>query len=64
VLGKHVSTNDFNVVGSYLLVYSLFWYTSFFGGVNSFRPDHFQLINGFSNRFYGWGGEDDDLLYR
>lgn len=44
--------------------YHVFWYKNFFGGVNSFRPDHFKLINGFSNKFYGWGGEDDDLLYR
>jgi len=39
-------------------------YQTFFGGVNSFRAEHFELINGFSNKFYGWGGEDDDLLHR
>ena len=33
----------------------------YFGGVVGF-PRH--LFPGFSNKFYGWGGEDDSLLYR
>ena len=28
------------------------------------RTDLFKQINGFSNLFYGWGGEDDDLFNR
>jgi len=39
-------------------------YDDFFGGVTSFRGDHFEKVNGFSNSFFGWGGEDDDLLKR
>jgi len=35
-----------------------------FGGATSFRPDVFELVNGYSNEFYGWGGEDDDMLRR
>ncbi len=27
-------------------------------------PAHFRAANGFSNAFYGWGGEDDDFLRR
>ena len=23
-----------------------------------------EKINGFSNEFYGWGGEDDDIFHR
>lgn len=26
--------------------------------------EHFLLVNGFSNMFWGWGGEDDDMSMR
>lgn len=26
--------------------------------------DHFVKVNGFSNLFWGWGGEDDDMSSR
>ena len=39
-------------------------YKSYFGGVTALSADQFQAINGFSNSFYGWGGEDDDLFHR
>ena len=39
-------------------------YNNIFGGAGSFSKEHFQLINGFSNQFWGWGGEDDDLYKR
>ena len=37
---------------------------NYFGGVNLFSRDCFNQINGFSNQFYGWGGEDNELLKR
>ena len=39
-------------------------YATIFGGAEAFRKEHFEEINGFSNRFWGWGGEDDDLFLR
>eukprot|EP00112_Aurelia_sp_Birch-Aquarium-sp1_P018257 Seg4333.1 transcript_id=Seg4333.1/GoldUCD/mRNA.D3Y31 product="Beta-1 4-galactosyltransferase 1" protein_id=Seg4333.1/GoldUCD/D3Y31 len=35
-----------------------------FGGVEMFSKDDFQKINGFSNLFWKWGGEDDNLYQR
>ncbi|XP_025203592.1 beta-1,4-galactosyltransferase 4-like [Melanaphis sacchari] len=39
-------------------------YSDYFGGVTSMNRTHFKLINGFSNIFWGWGAEDDDLFNR
>ena len=36
----------------------------YFGGVTMFNKEDFHLINGFSNEYWGWGFEDDDLLIR
>ena len=34
------------------------------GGVLSIRPKIFRQLNGFSNRYFNWGGEDDDMGLR
>ncbi|VDO20988.1 unnamed protein product [Haemonchus placei] len=39
-------------------------YTAIFGGISAMTVEHLQSINGFSNRYWGWGGEDDDLADR
>ena len=36
----------------------------FAGGAVLMQLGHFAAINGFSNKYYGWGGEDADLYYR
>ena len=36
----------------------------YFGGVNCITKKHFKQINGFSNNFWGWGGEDGDFRRR
>ncbi|CAB0002304.1 unnamed protein product [Nesidiocoris tenuis] len=34
------------------------------GGVFAVRTEHFLRLNGYSNLYWGWGGEDDDMGYR
>ena len=39
-------------------------YRGIIGGVAAMRREQFYKINGYSNKFFGWGGEDDDLYGR
>ncbi|XGW05304.1 hypothetical protein V3C99_016014 [Haemonchus contortus] len=43
--------------------YKLF-YEKIFGGSSALTKDQFDKTNGFSNRYWGWGGEDDDMYNR
>jgi len=39
-------------------------FDTYFGGVTLFPMNDFKRINGYSNKYWGWGYEDDDLLLR
>jgi len=39
-------------------------YYGLFGGAISLTPAEFIRFNGYSNEFFGWGGEDDDMFQR
>lgn len=39
-------------------------FDEFFSSVILFPIEYFEKINGYSNTYWGWGFEDDDLFYR
>ncbi|KAJ8026134.1 Beta-1,4-galactosyltransferase 7 [Holothuria leucospilota] len=39
-------------------------YEKFVGGILLMQSQHFELVNGLSNTFWGWGREDDELYMR
>jgi hypothetical protein len=39
-------------------------YDQYFGGVVLFNKDHVEKTNGYSNDYWDWGQEDDDLFWR
>lgn len=39
-------------------------FDQYFGGVTMFTVKDFETINGYSNKYWSWGFEDDDLLLR
>ncbi|RNA07881.1 beta-1-4-N-acetylgalactosaminyltransferase bre-4-like [Brachionus plicatilis] len=41
-----------------------YWKDKYFGGINAFSYEQFTAFNGFSNLFFDWGCEDDDLRER
>lgn len=52
-LATHLQENDYETT-----------FFDYFGGVTLFNKEDFASINGYSNEYWGWGFEDDDLLIR
>ena len=52
-------------LGSYTSEYDYeLQFADYFGGVTLFTREQYELVNGRSNNYWGWGYEDDDLLFR
>ncbi|XP_052227017.1 beta-1,4-galactosyltransferase 7-like isoform X2 [Dreissena polymorpha] len=45
-------------------LHPLYHYPTFIGGILLITKEHFSLVNGLSNRYYGWGREDDEFYVR
>lgn len=39
-------------------------YKTFIGGILLVKREHFELVNGMSNNYWGWGLEDDEFYVR
>jgi hypothetical protein len=56
----HLATNfEFENKSDHRVIFD-----QYFGGVTMFPTDDFERINGYSNKYWGWGYEDDDLFLR
>lgn len=55
----HLASNFKSPIGFQRIVFD-----EYFGGVTIFPIDDFEKINGYSNEYWGWGYEDNDLLFR
>ena len=55
----HLASNFKSPIGFQRIVFD-----EYFGGVTIFPIDDFEKINGYSNEYWGWGAEDDDVYRR
>uniref|UniRef100_A0A0B7B8W5 Beta-1,4-galactosyltransferase n=1 Tax=Arion vulgaris TaxID=1028688 RepID=A0A0B7B8W5_9EUPU len=45
-------------------LHPLYHYRTFVGGILLIQSKHFEMLNGLSNRYWGWGREDDEFFVR
>lgn len=45
-------------------LHPLYHYKTFIGGILLVTKEHFKMVRGMSNRYWGWGREDDEFYVR
>ena len=45
-------------------LHPLYHYSDFVGGILLVTVNDFYRLNGLSNKYWGWGGEDDNFFWR
>uniref|UniRef100_A0A2A4JHQ7 Beta-1,4-N-acetylgalactosaminyltransferase n=1 Tax=Heliothis virescens TaxID=7102 RepID=A0A2A4JHQ7_HELVI len=62
-LPRHMcaTVNDTDIKKDHNISYQ---FKSLFGGVVAMTIEQYQRANGFSNLYFGWGGEDNDMFWR
>ena len=59
---KRATENDSDTV--FLVLSHRLPYRALFGGIQAFKKQDYLAINGYSNKYWGWGAEDDNLFKR
>ncbi|XP_005090485.2 beta-1,4-galactosyltransferase 7 [Aplysia californica] len=55
-------SGPFHVAAPWL--HPLYHYKTFVGGILLLQSKHFEMLNGLSNKYWGWGREDDEFFVR
>ncbi|CAG5128585.1 unnamed protein product [Candidula unifasciata] len=45
-------------------LHPLYHYKTYVGGILLLQSQHFEMLNGLSNKYWGWGREDDEFFVR
>lgn len=62
--GSIIGTTKMDHRLTLIALFSRLPYNYLVGGVFAISKDHLIQVNGYSNLYWGWGAEDDDMSHR
>ena len=60
----HCPTQPWHVAGAVDKWGYVNQWPDYVGGVLAMLTPHYKIVNGFSNQYWGWGAEDDNMSHR